>query len=107
MKRYFSIFASVLFFSFVCHAQLKVKPNGSLELGSISGSLNFSFMENNELEGYTRLGWNSMTVSNGVDALESGSHLAIIHGGVINMRAGNTFFAPMGATVNITEGMIH
>ena len=25
---------------------------------------------------------------------------------VINMRAGNTFYAPMGATVNITEGMI-
>ncbi len=26
---------------------------------------------------------------------------------VINIRSGNTFYAPLGATVNITEGMIH
>jgi len=25
---------------------------------------------------------------------------------VINIRSGNTFYAPMGSTVNITEGMI-
>ena len=39
--------------------------------------------------------------------MESGSHLSIMHGGVINIRAGNTFYAPLGATVNISEGMIH
>lgn len=39
--------------------------------------------------------------------LESGSHLSIMHGGVINIRSGNTFYAPLGATVNISEGMIH
>ncbi len=38
--------------------------------------------------------------------MESGSHLSVMHGGVINMRSGNTFYAPLGSTVNITEGMI-
>lgn len=107
MKRFFCILASVLLLSVVCRAQLRVLSNGSLKLGSINGSMNFSFIESNDMEGYTRLGWNSMTVSNGVDALESGSHLSIMHGGVINIRSGNTFYAPLGATVNISEGMIH
>ena len=38
--------------------------------------------------------------------MDSGSHVIVKNGGVINMSTGNTFYAPMGSTVNITEGMI-
>lgn len=69
MKRFFCILASVLLLSVVCRAQLRVLSNGSLKLGSINGSMNFSFIESNDMEGYTRYGWNSMTVSNGADAV--------------------------------------
>ena len=31
--------------------------------------MNFSFIESNDMEGYTRYGWNSMTVSNGMNAI--------------------------------------
>lgn len=57
-----------------CHAQLKVKANGEVEMGTISSSMNFSFSQNGNTSGSTRYGVGINTVSNTMDVVGQQNH---------------------------------
>ena len=69
MKKNHLIIFSALVFSVECQAQLKVDSNGNIQMGGIYSTYNFSLSKHNYAESTTRFGWNSLTFSNGMDAI--------------------------------------
>lgn len=90
MKKVFVTF--LLLGVFFCVKSANDDPRGNLSLQVMSGGT---------------LIIDGVAIDNVDFTMDSGSHVIVKNGGVINMSTGNTFYAPLGATVNISEGMIH
>lgn len=74
MKKTIALIISAMVFSGECHAQLKVKANGEVEMGTISSSMNYSFSQSGNISGSTRYGVGINTVSNTIDVVGQQNH---------------------------------